>query len=527
VAQIVEVPTPRAPEGAPSPPVERKPRSWRRYAVVAGVVLAALVLGLAFGFAPARRALTTVSTDDAYVNGHVTFVAPRVSGQVTEVPVEDNNRVKKGQLLARIDPEPYRVQVSAKRAAVEAARADLTAATAQVRASEALARSQRWKLETAIQQVNNQVALLRARVAGLRADVATLGRARADFARAEKAAAAGAISQEELDQRRQAVEVAAAQVRQGLEEVNQVRVGLGLEPSQVRWDELEKWQGDGNWKALAAVPPDLSQTYAGVRQALAELVQAAATFSPGFELPLSEATPEQVLKQFRDRDASGDIDRVLRESIPKAPAVLQAKAKLEQAEQALAQAELDLRYTEVRAEIDGVVARRSVNPGNYVQPGQQVMAVRSLTDIWVDCNFKETQLADLRIGQRVELYVDMYPDRVFRGRVTGFTPGTGSTLSLFPAQNATGNFVKVVQRLPVRVDLAELPADAPLFPGLSVVPYVYYKEPATGPDAGQFLQPPLAPSSQPQAAPARGPLPPQAAGPPRRTQFAPPVGPHP
>ncbi|MBN9118648.1 MAG: HlyD family secretion protein [Planctomycetes bacterium] len=519
MAQAAEAPAHR-PEPPPTPAVDRRARRRRR-AAVGGAALAAVAVGAWFGYPAANRAITTVSTDDAYVNGHVTFVAPRVGGLVLEVPVEDNNRVQKGQLLTRLDPEPYRVQVQAKRAAVEAAKADLTAATAQVRATEAQARSLRWKLETAIQQVDNQVAFLRARIAALRADLATLGRARADLARSEKSTAAGAGSQEELDQRRQAVAVAAAQLRQGLEEVNQVRVGLGLAPSTARWDQLEKWTGDGPWNELAAVPPDLNQTYAGVRQALAELVQAAAQFSPGFELPLSEATPAEVLKQFRDRDARGDIDRVLREAIPGAPAVLQATAKLRQAEEALAQAELDLRYTEVRAEIDGAVSRRSANPGNYVQPGQQLMAVRSLTDIWVDCNFKETQLADLRIGQRVELFVDMYPGRAFAGRVTGFTPGTGSTLSLFPAQNATGNFVKVVQRLPVRVDLIDPPADAPLFPGLSVVPYVYYKEPATGPDAGGFLQPPLAPASS------LAPPVPQATAPPSRGPFAPPAGPRP
>jgi membrane fusion protein, multidrug efflux system len=119
------------------------------------------------------------------------------------------------------------------------------------------------------------------------------------------------------------------------------------------------------------------------------------------------------------------------------------------------------------------------------------MAVRSLTEIWIDCNFKETQLADLRIGQRVRCEVDMYGNRrEYEGRITGFTMGTGQTLSLLPPQNATGNFVKIVQRLPVRVELTDYDPDkAPLFVGLSVVPYVYYKERPTGPHAGDVLQP--------------------------------------
>ena len=164
---------------------------------------------------------------------------------------------------------------------------------------------------------------------------------------------------------------------------------------------------------------------------------------------------------------------------------------MEQAQADLVQAQLDLRYTDVVAEIDGVVTGRNVNPGNNVQSGQSLMAVRSLTEIWIDANFKETQLADLRIGQRVRCEVDMYGSRwQYEGRITGFTMGTGETLALLPPQNATGNFVKIVQRLPVRVELTDYDPDkAPLFVGLSVVPYVYYKEPATGPHAGAVLQP--------------------------------------
>jgi membrane fusion protein (multidrug efflux system) len=120
-----------------------------------------------------------------------------------------------------------------------------------------------------------------------------------------------------------------------------------------------------------------------------------------------------------------------------------------------------------------------------------MLAVRSLTEIWVDANFKETQLADLRIGQPVDLDVDMYGSRRrFHGRVSGFTMGTGSTLALLPAENATGNFVKVVQRLPVRIALLDYDPDtAPLFIGLSVTPYVRVREEPTGPDAGKVLQP--------------------------------------
>jgi len=211
----------------------------------------------------------------------------------------------------------------------------------------------------------------------------------------------------------------------------------------------------------------------------------------GLPLGSIDLTPNQALEEFRRLDKEGNFEQIAKDLVPKAPFVLQAKVGLEQARHDLELAELNLRDCDIVSEIDGVVVGRNVNPGNTVQAGQALMAVRSLTAIWIDANFKETQLADLRIGQRVRCEVDMYGSRhEFEGRITGFTMGTGQTLSLLPAQNATGNFVKIVQRLPVRVELTDYDPDkAPLFVGLSVEPFVYYKEPPTGPHAGEILQP--------------------------------------
>ena len=125
----------------------------------------------------------------------------------------------------------------------------------------------------------------------------------------------------------------------------------------------------------------------------------------------ADVTPKQVLADFRKQDADGNLDRLLKKLIPNAPAVKQAEAKLLEARRDLDQAELNLRYCDIVSEIDGVVTRRNVNPGNNVQVGQSLMAIRSLTEIWIDANFKETQLADLRIGQRVRCEVDMYGSR--------------------------------------------------------------------------------------------------------------------
>nr|WP_303652610.1 HlyD family secretion protein [Paludisphaera mucosa] len=451
-------------------------RGSSRGRILIGLGAFILLGGGGYYFAPTvLKALVTTSTDDAYVNGHVTFVAPRVQGQVAKVLVDDNMRVAKGDLLVELDREPYQVQVDIKKAAVVNAEADFKAAEAQVRANLGRLRSLRWRLQTAIEQVDNNVALLRARVATLRSKEATRDRARADLKRAEALLARSAIAREEFDQRREAERVAEALVNQALEEISETRVSLGLPPHTESGD-------------LSEVPADLNQTFSGVRQALAELIQGAAQVGlPLFSLVKS---PKQIMEEFVARDKEGNIDRIFERIVPEAPEIRQALAKRVQTERDLAQAELDLRYCEVRSEIDGVVARRNVNPGNNVAVGQALMTVRSLVEIWVDANFKETQLADMRIGQRADLEVDMYGSRkVFRGRISGFTMGTGQTLALLPPQNATGNFVKIVQRLPVRIELEDYdPEKETLYVGLSVTPYVFVKEAPQGPGAGRRLQ---------------------------------------
>jgi membrane fusion protein (multidrug efflux system) len=324
--------------------------------------------------------------------------------------------------------------------------------------------------------VDNQVAVLRARAATLDQAKASLTLAETEFERAKKLVATKVTSAEEFDQKREVLDVARAQVQQAKESVYQQRAALGL--------PAEPEAG----KSLTDVPPDLDQTFSTVRQALAELIEGAAQL--GVVSSSYDLTPKQVVEEFYKRDPGGDINRIYAEIIKTAPALKQAQAKLGEAQRDLDQANLDLRYCNIVAEIDGVITRRNVNPGNNVQVGQSLMVIRSLREIWVDANFKETQLRDLRIGQRVELKVDMYGGKhSFEGRVSGFTMGTGSTLSLLPAQNATGNFVKVVQRLPVRIDLVNYEPDKlPLFVGLSVEPVVDLKSAPTGPSAGRFLQ---------------------------------------
>ena len=471
---------PPSPKPAESEKVKGpKKRRLRTALIVIGAIIAVFVI-----IPKAFHAWHTVSTDDAYVNSYVTFVAPRVSGQVARVLVDNNNRVKKGDVLVELDPEPYRVQVAIRQAAVDSVEANLVVAQATVRSQIGQARGLRFKLQHTIEDVDNQVALIRARVATWEQAQATQVLAQSEFERAKKLLQTKVSSKEEFDQKREQLDVANAQVKQALESVYQARAALGL-PAQ---------PAEGT--NLAEVPPNLDQTFSSVREALSALLQSAAQL--GVVPSAWNLTPKETLAQFYRRDPGGDINKIYAQIIKTAPGLKEAEAKVMQAERDLDQAKLNLRYCTVVAAIDGVVTRRNVNPGDNVQVGQSLMAIRSLRDIWVDANFKETQLRDLRIGQHVDLEVDMYGSKHrFEGRISGFTYGTGSTLALLPPQNATGNYVKVVQRLPVRIDLLNYDPDKlPLFVGLSVTPSVNLWSKPSGPNAGRFLQE-LIPQSSP------------------------------
>src|SRR6201997_3915871 len=311
---------PVAPEAPPKPTARPAPGRRRRL-ILLGMGVSALVLSI--GVPQLLRALSTVSTDDAYVNGYVTFVAPRVSGQVARVLVDNNNRVKKGDVLVELDPEPYRVQVAIKQAAVDAAQAGLVVTQATVRASVAQARSQRFKLIRAIEDVDNQIALIRARVATWEQSKATLVLAQAEFDRAERLLATKVVSAEEYDQRREALDVAKAQVPQALENVLQARVALGL-PAQPPVGTN-----------LADVPADLDQTFSSVRQAQADLLQSAAQL--GIAPSSYNLTPKQMLDEFYRRDPTGDLDRIYAAVVKNAPSLKQAETNLLQAERDLDQ----------------------------------------------------------------------------------------------------------------------------------------------------------------------------------------------
>ena len=475
---------PPAVAAAPPPAAAPRPNRLRRF-IVLGVAVAALTAAGVFGVPWLRHYLSHVSTDDAYVNGHVTYVAPRVTGVVEEVLADDNQYVEKGALLVRLDDKPFRVVVDERRAALaqarlmvdqqsaalEQARAELDEARAQARAQLAGLQGSWYLLSTVQDLVRYQMAALHASAATLKLQEANLTLARKEHDRQAVLTTRQAGSQDDLDQRVAALQVAREQVNAAEQAVRQSRVMLGQSPTAA---DPEK------------VPEDLPETFPGVLYAVSSGVQVLSQLGVPFDL--SRMNPAML----GERVGSLKADAVIEQS----PGVQAAQARVRQAlaalggrdyspgqpndhpavvkaQKELEEAELRLKYTEIRAPIAGFVSRRVVNPGTHVQPGQTLLAVRPLQDVWIDANFKETQLGDLYIGQPVDLHVDAYPGKVFHGRVAGFSPGTGAAMSLLPPENATGNFVKVLQRLTVRIELTEPnPRDTPLFVGLSVTPDV-------------------------------------------------------
>ncbi|MGZ3360265.1 MAG: HlyD family secretion protein, partial [Xanthobacteraceae bacterium] len=285
--------SPQGDSSTPAPPAHHRP-GWKRTLLIGVLAVLGLAAIWVYGVPWIQLTLNTVSTDDAFVNGHVTFVAARVSGQIARVLVDDNNSVHKGDILAQLDKEPLQDAVAEKRAAVDIAKADLVAATVNVRGIEAQAVSLRWKLQHAIDDVDNRVAQLHSRVAAVDKSKATLKLAQVEFARAEQLLPQATISREEYDRRQAALSVAQAEVVQAMSDVHQIRVSLGL-PAQPE-------SGD-----LGEVPPDLDQTFSSVREAQAALIQTAAQLGVSHSY---EQLPKQMVEQFEKLN-EGDVDSTL------------------------------------------------------------------------------------------------------------------------------------------------------------------------------------------------------------------------
>jgi membrane fusion protein (multidrug efflux system) len=383
-------------------PEAARPARSRAKVLFAMLVAAALVGG-GGTYALSRGSQTT---DDAQVEGHVANVSPRITGQVKRVLIKDNQEVKAGDVLIELDDRDYLARVSA-------AKADLAATTASLRAAES-------QLVVTKKSTDSNLVVAKG---GLSQAVAVDGTTRASIVQAR-------------------ADIDAAQSRRDLAKIE-------LDRSTKLFAESAVAQADVDAKKAVFDQADaaLAQTKARLDAAQANIANSAGTIeSARGRLLSAELAPDQV------EAAAAQVEV--------------ARAKVEQAKAALEQAELNESYTRITAETSGLVARRSVEVGQTVSPDRPLMAIVPLDDTWVVANFKEDQLADMKAGQTVKVAIDSYPDRTLHGHVESLAAGTGSRFALLPADNASGNFTKVVQRVPVLVRLDD-GRDVPLRPGMS------------------------------------------------------------
>lgn len=398
------------PKGLANPRIQRL--------LMAGGIVALTVVAALFLYYHDRE-----STDDAQVDGHITPIAAKISGRVQDVLVTDNEQVKAGQVLLKIDPRDYQAVVDQAQAAFDVAQSDAQSAGADVPRTQADVAS--GNSSAGAQLIGAQADLNRAETMYDQAQTADLAyaqanidksRANAEFARADLARYKplldkGEISKQLYDSAQASADATNSALRADQERLTQARRNVEVTKSQV------------------------SMAKARVEQARAGVVSA-------------QAGSHQVV--MRSADARSKLARV------------------EQAQAALQAAKLNLSYTEVIAPIDGVATHKQVEPGQIVQLGQGLLVVVPLQDVWVTANFKETQLRDMKPGQKAEVDVDTY-GHTFSGHVDSIAGATGSMLSLLPPENATGNYVKVVQRIPVKIVLDPIPSEkAVLRPGMNV-----------------------------------------------------------
>lgn len=382
-----------------------------------GILLAVIVVLVLVALGFWWRSTFSQDTDDAQISGHLIEVSARVAGHVKVVYVNENEKVNRGALIAELDPSDFQVAVDRAQASLASAQAAAAAANVYV----------------PIITVNTG---------------SNLSSANADVASAQ----AG------LSQAQQQLDGARARVAQA--QANYTKAQSDLERYQplVQKDVISKQQWDAAVAEADADKAAVEDAEAGqkagedgVRAAREKLNESQA------QLKYAQTGPKQVAQQ--------------------SARARQAEAEVKEAQAALDQAKLNLGYTKIYAPVTGIITRKSVEVDENVSVGQNLLTLVSLEDLWVTVNFKETQLENMRNGQSVDIHVDA-TGKTYKGRVTQIGGATGSVLSLFPPENATGNYVKVVQRVPVRVDFTNLAHEDPdhvLRPGFSVEPKVWVK----------------------------------------------------
>lgn len=515
------------PENSPKPETRTAPSTSSANGKTARIVLLIAVLivliaGGAFGYRYMLYAASHVSTDDAQLANDVVQIAPQVTGTVTQVLVQDNQFVKAGQLIAVLDDATYRATVQQREAdlaaaiaqangahlsvsltretgaalitqaegglsqtlsAIETSKADLARAQAAIAASRASAKAAEAAVSSAQGALDSAVASRQRAADGVSA-------AEAQVANAKAAARAAAAS---IDSAAAAYDKAASDARRVRELLRQGAISeqtsdqaAAAERSTRAALEVARQQSEQAQTAVAARMADLSAARqalvaadAGVAQARAQLAAAkeqarAAQAGVRQSEAASRAAAQAVLQARAKKEQSVGV-LAQAHTTPRQVAVSrsahsQANAKIEQARAALEAARIQLGYTRIYAPQAGRISKKTVEVGALVQPGTPLMALVPDKPSWVVANYKETQLADVRPGQRAEITVDGIPNKVFRGHVDSIAAATGATFALLPPDNATGNFTKVVQRIPVKIVIEPGQADADqLRAGMSVV----------------------------------------------------------
>ncbi len=380
----------------------------RRHFVLAVVALI-VVAGGFVGYRWWQWAEVHESTDDAYAQVTISVVSPRVAGRVSEVLVEDNQQVQKGDVLVRLDPSDYQLAVDQASDAVKVAESQLRAGKTNVSV-------QQDQTAASIQEAEAQMRALEKTIASVRAAI---------------------------DQKKEQVNAAEATMEKARKDLDRFKLLLQKgSTSEQRVDDLSM---------------DYQVTAADYRLAKAGLT------AEMDHLASLEHQMEEVKARISKAE-TGHLSTKVRTYESRS-----IEAGLNRNRTQLQQAMLNLSYTVIKAPISGFISRKNVQTGNYVQPGSPLMAIVPLKSIWVQANFKEDQLDAIRIGQPATFTADAYPEHVYHGHVDSISSGTGDAFSLLPPENATGNWVKVTRRVPVKIVLDDQPSDEyPLRVGLSL-----------------------------------------------------------
>lgn len=393
------------------------------------IILLTAIVALSIGSYYFNKAISYVSTDDAFVEGHSIQIAPKVSGIVSKVYIEDNQQIKKGQLLAEIDSADYQVKYEQALAKLQAAvekqkstsvNVNLTSITSESNASQASSAVD--IAQNSIKVSEKQIAQNKAIIAQVNSDIDAIkaeeSLSQLDFDRYQKLNKKGVVSKQDFDKASTNYKTIKAKLNAGFEK-------------------------------LTAAEAALQSAYANKENAMKSLDQA-----------LSKSkSANTVNEQVSISNAQNKM----------------AIAEIKQLQAALKQAKLELSYTKIYAPQSGAITRKSIEEGAYIQTGQPLLLIIP-EKRWIIANFKETQLTDMKVGQSVEIKIDAYPHKNFKGRIDSIQASTGSKTSLFPPENAVGSFVKVVQRVPVKIVFAEnINTQYAIVPGMSVIPEVKVK----------------------------------------------------